>query len=148
MTLTGWSRWALRAVMALGLLFIYVPLLLVLVNSFNGDRTFAWPPHDLTTRWWTAAWNNAGARDALWTSVKAGLGATGIALVLGTMVAFAVQRFRFFGRDAISLLIVLPIVLHGVIAGEREKRSLEMLLAAPVNSESRKASPMMVWPAT
>ncbi|WP_127503305.1 ABC transporter permease [Actinoplanes solisilvae] len=117
MTLSAWSRWSLRVVMALGLLFIYVPLLLVLVNSFNGDRTFGWPPHDFTTRWWTAAWNNGGARDALWTSVKAGLGATAIALVLGTMVAFAVQRFKFFGRDTVSLLIVLPIALPGIVTG-------------------------------
>jgi putative spermidine/putrescine transport system permease protein len=103
--------------MALGLLFIYVPLMLVLINSFNGDRTFGWPPHDFTTRWWSAAWNNGGARDALLTSVKAGLGATAVALVLGTMVAFAVQRFRFFGRDTLSLLIVLPIALPGIVTG-------------------------------
>jgi putative spermidine/putrescine transport system permease protein len=82
--------------MALGLLFIYVPLMLVLVNSFNGDRTFGWPPHDFTTRWWSAAWDNAGAREALLTSVKAGLGATAIAL---------------------SLLIVLPIALPGIVTG-------------------------------
>jgi putative spermidine/putrescine transport system permease protein len=111
------ARWALRAFMVVGLLFIYIPLLLVLVNSFNGDRTFAWPPHDFTTRWWSSAWDNSGARDALWTSVKAGLGATSIALVLGTMVAFAVQRFRFFGRDTLSLLIVLPIALPGIVTG-------------------------------
>jgi putative spermidine/putrescine transport system permease protein len=116
-TLSAWSRWGLRVFMALGLLFIYVPLLLILVNSFNGDRTFAWPPHDFTTRWWSAAWNNGGARDALWTSVKAGLGATAIALVLGTMVAFAVQRFKFFGRETVSLLIILPIALPGIVTG-------------------------------
>ncbi|NMO56427.1 ABC transporter permease [Actinoplanes sp. TBRC 11911] len=117
MTLSAWSRWGLRVFMALGLLFIYVPLLLILVNSFNGDRTFAWPPHDFTTRWWSAAWHNGGARDALWTSVKAGLGATAIALVLGTMVSFAVQRFKFFGRDTVSLLIILPIALPGIVTG-------------------------------
>jgi putative spermidine/putrescine transport system permease protein len=116
-TLSGWARWTLRAFMALGLMFIYVPLALVLVNSFNGDRVFGWPPHDFTLRWWSAAWDNAGARDALATSVKAGLGATAIALVLGTMVAFAVQRFRFFGRDTLSLLIVLPIALPGIVTG-------------------------------
>jgi putative spermidine/putrescine transport system permease protein len=116
-TLTGWARRALRGFMALGLVFIYVPLALVLVNSFNGDRTFGWPPHDFTTRWWAAAWDNAGARDALATSIKAGLGATAIALVLGTMVAFAVQRFRFFGRETLSLVILLPIALPGIVTG-------------------------------
>jgi putative spermidine/putrescine transport system permease protein len=116
-TLTGWARRALRGFMALGLVFIYVPLALVLVNSFNGDRTFGWPPHDFTTRWWAAAWDNAGARDALAISIKAGLGATAIALVLGTMVAFAVQRFRFFGRETLSLVILLPIALPGIVTG-------------------------------
>ncbi|MBG0564357.1 ABC transporter permease [Actinoplanes aureus] len=117
MTLSPAARWSLRIAMGLGLVFIYVPLLLVLVNSFNGDRTFAWPPDDLTTRWWAAAWANEGARQALLTSVKAGLGATAIALVLGTMVSFAVQRFAFFGRDTVSLLIILPIALPGIVTG-------------------------------
>ncbi|MBB2943084.1 putative spermidine/putrescine transport system permease protein [Actinoplanes lutulentus] len=117
MTLSLPARWALRLFMGFGLLFIYVPLMLVLVNSFNGDRTFAWPPHDWTTRWWSAAWENEGARSALFTSVQAGLAATGIALVLGTMVAFAVQRFAFFGRDTVSLLIILPIALPGIVTG-------------------------------
>jgi putative spermidine/putrescine transport system permease protein len=116
-TLSPWARWALRAFMGTGLVFIYAPLMLVLINSFNGDRTFGWPPHDFTLRWWSAAWDNAGARNALRTSIEAGLGATAIALVLGTMVSFAVQRFKFFGRDTLSLLIVLPIALPGIVTG-------------------------------
>ena len=87
------------AVTALGLAFVYVPLVVVLISSFNTDRTFGWPPGGLTVDWWRRAWDNAGAREALWTSVQAGLGATAIALVLGTMAAFAVARYRFFGRD-------------------------------------------------
>jgi putative spermidine/putrescine transport system permease protein len=109
------ARWALRAAITLGLAVIYVPLAVVLVNSFNADRTFAWPPVRWTAQWWARAWENEGARDALWNSVKAGLGATAIALVLGTMVAFAVQRYRFFGRDTVSLLVVLPIALPGIV---------------------------------
>jgi putative spermidine/putrescine transport system permease protein len=116
-TLSRGARWMLRAAMALGLAVIYVPLSIVLINSFNADRTFAWPPPSWTTHWWTRAWDNEGARAALWTSVKAGLGATAIALVLGTLVAFAVQRYRFFGRDALSLLVVLPIALPGIVTG-------------------------------
>jgi putative spermidine/putrescine transport system permease protein len=103
--------------MALGLAFIYVPLAIVLVNSFNADRTFAWPPPRWTTEWWARAWDNEGARAALWASVKAGLFATLVALALGTMIAFAVQRYRFFGRDALSLLVVLPIALPGIVTG-------------------------------
>ncbi len=117
MTLSPTARWLLRGAMALGLAFIYVPLAIVLINSFNADRTFAWPPSSWTTEWWARAWENQGARNALWTSVKAALGATAIALVLGTMVSFAVGRFRFFGRESISLLIVLPLALPGIVTG-------------------------------
>jgi putative spermidine/putrescine transport system permease protein len=116
-TLSRKARWLLRGAMALGLGFIYVPLAIVLVNSFNSDRTFGWPPPGFTTEWWVRAWHSAGARAALWTSVKAGLAATVVALLLGTMIAFAVQRYRFFGRDALSLVVVLPIALPGIVTG-------------------------------
>src|SRR5690349_12290770 len=102
MTLSRTTRIVLRVIAGLGFAVIYVPLLLVLVNSFNADRTFGWPPSGLTVRWWSDALGSAGARSALWTSVKAGLGATAVALALGTLAAFAVHRQRFFGRDTIS----------------------------------------------
>jgi putative spermidine/putrescine transport system permease protein len=111
------ARIVLRTAAWLGLAVIYVPLLLVLVNSLNADRGFGWPPGGLTLRWWSAAWHSDGARAALWTSVKAGLGATAIALVLGTLVAFAVHRHRFFGREALSFVVVLPIALPGIVTG-------------------------------
>jgi putative spermidine/putrescine transport system permease protein len=111
------ARAALATFMGLGLALIYLPLLVVLISSFNTDRTFGWPPSGLTFDWWTRTFHNTGARDALATSVKAGLGATAVALLLGTMAAFAVARYRFFGRDAISILIVLPIALPGIVTG-------------------------------
>lgn len=117
MNLSRPARVALRTAAALGFAVIYVPLLLVLVNSLNPDRSFGWPPSGLTFHWWGEAWNSDGARAALWTSVKAGLGATAIAMVLGTLIAFAVQRFRFFGRESISFLVVLPIALPGIVTG-------------------------------
>jgi putative spermidine/putrescine transport system permease protein len=110
-------RWTLRVLSWLVLLVLYIPLALVVVNSFNSSRTFAFPPAGFTTRWWTDAYNSSGARDALWTSVKAGLGATAIALVLGTMAAIAVQRYRFFGRSTVSFLVILPIALPGIVTG-------------------------------
>jgi putative spermidine/putrescine transport system permease protein len=103
--------------MIVGLAVIYVPLLVVLINSFNADKTFGWPPTHLTGEWWTRAWENGGVRSALWTSVKAGVGATAVACVLGTMAAFAVQRYRFFGRETVSLLVILPIALPGIVTG-------------------------------
>jgi putative spermidine/putrescine transport system permease protein len=116
-TLSRGARAALAAVMALGLAVVYLPLLVVLISSFNTDKTFGWPPSGVTLDWWSRAWHNPGARAALATSVKAGLGATAIALVLGSMAAFAVGRYKFFGRDAVSILIVLPIALPGIVTG-------------------------------
>jgi putative spermidine/putrescine transport system permease protein len=106
--------WAL-AVLALA--FLYVPLLLILLNAFNRSRTFSFPPTGLTVRWWSAAAHSQGAVQALGTSLRAGLGATVIALVLGSMAAFAVQRFDFFGRSTVSFLVVLPIALPGIVTG-------------------------------
>ncbi|MEY9836733.1 ABC transporter permease [Streptacidiphilus sp. EB103A] len=117
MELSRGARVALRLAMALGLAVIYVPLALVLVNSFNASRSFAWPPSGLSTRWWTAAWQETGLREALYTSLKAGLGATAIAVVLGTMAAFAVTRYRFFGKQAVSFLLILPLALPGIVTG-------------------------------
>ncbi|MEV6207736.1 ABC transporter permease [Kitasatospora sp. NPDC051914] len=111
------ARIALRIAAGLGFAAIYLPLLLVLVNSLNPDRSASWPPPGLTLHWWGEAWRSTGARDALWTSVRAGAGATAIALVLGTLIAFAVQRYRFFGREAVSFAVVLPIALPGIITG-------------------------------
>jgi putative spermidine/putrescine transport system permease protein len=117
LTLSRGARIALRVAMILGLAVIYVPLFVVLINSFNADKTFAWPPAHLTGEWWSRAWENGGVRSALWTSVKAGIGATAVACVLGTMAAFAVQRYRFFGRETVSLLVILPIALPGIVTG-------------------------------
>ena len=99
------------------LAFIYVPLGVVAINSFNSDRTFGWPPPGLTTTWWSAALKAPGPRGALRTSVEAGLGATAIALVLASLLALALTRYRFFGRNAISLLVILPIALPGIVTG-------------------------------
>jgi putative spermidine/putrescine transport system permease protein len=110
-------KWVLRIATFLALLVIYVPLMLVVLNSFNASQSFAWPPKDFTLEWWRRAQDSTGVRDALWTSVRVGLLATLIALVLGTMAAMALQRYRFFGRDAVSLLIILPIALPGIVTG-------------------------------
>ncbi|NEM91840.1 ABC transporter permease [Galbitalea soli] len=103
--------------LALGMAFLYVPLLLVVLNSFNTSRTFGFPPSGFTLQWWQRAAQSSGAMSALGTSVVAGLSATAIALLLGSMAAFAVQRYRFFGRSTISFLVVLPITLPGIVTG-------------------------------
>src|SRR3954471_5234347 len=117
MRLPGGLRLSLWAITVVVLVVIYVPLLLVLVNSFNTNRTFAWPPPGFTTHWWQLAWHSAGARSALWTSVRVAVAATVVALLLGTLAAMGLRRTRFFGRNVISLLIILPIALPGIVTG-------------------------------
>ena len=117
MTISRGARYALTALMGIGLAFIYVPISIVIINSFNSSRTFSWPPTELTTKWWGKAIQNTGVREALVWSFTAGLAATAIALVLGTCLAFAVSRYSFFGKEVISLLVVLPISLPGVVTG-------------------------------
>ncbi len=105
------------ALMGIGLSFIYAPLSIVIINSFNSSRTFSWPPESFTTQWWSKAIENTGVRKALAWSFTAGAMATLIALLLGTSLAFAVSRYDFFGKEVISLLVVLPISLPGVVTG-------------------------------
>jgi putative spermidine/putrescine transport system permease protein len=115
MTFSRTGKWVLGLFMLVGLAFIYVPLVVVVINSFNASRVFAWPPQEFTTRWWSAALTNPGAREAALTSVLVAAAATLFALVLGTMIAFALGRYSFFGRQTISLLVVLPIALPGIV---------------------------------
>lgn len=117
MTISPAFRIVLRIATLLALLVIYAPLMLVVLNSFNASQTFAWPPTDLTLDWWQRAANSTGVREAVLTSVQVALLATVVALLLGTMAAMALQRYRFFGRDAVSLLIILPIALPGIVTG-------------------------------
>jgi putative spermidine/putrescine transport system permease protein len=99
------------------LAFIYVPLILIAVYAFNASVTQSWPIDTFTTKWFSVAYHDDNVRHALWLSVRAALGATVIALVLGTLASLAVSRFKFFGRDAISLVVILPIALPGIITG-------------------------------
>jgi putative spermidine/putrescine transport system permease protein len=110
-------RWALRAATGLTLAFLYAPLVVILVYAFNERRTATWPPPGFTLTWWDRAFHNTGVRHALWTSIQAGLLATAIALVLGSLAAYAVARYRFFGRESVSFLVVLPIALPGIVTG-------------------------------
>jgi putative spermidine/putrescine transport system permease protein len=109
------GAWGLRALVVAVLAFIYVPLVVVLINSFNADPTFSWPPSGFTLEWWDRAKGSSGLIDGLQQSLIVGLLATAIALVLGTFAAFALQRYAFFGRQAVSLLIILPIALPGIV---------------------------------
>jgi putative spermidine/putrescine transport system permease protein len=112
-----WVRIGLRVMTAVTLAFIYVPLLVVAIYAFNPSRSQVWPPPGVSLRWFAEAASNGRVLDAFTTSIAAASGATLIALLLGTLAALGVARYRFFGREAISFLLVLPIALPGVVTG-------------------------------
>jgi putative spermidine/putrescine transport system permease protein len=115
MHLSRVARLVLRGWTWLTLVFLYLPLAVIAILSFNTATSLSWPPQGFTLDWWRKAFEADGPRDALYNSVKLALAATLIALVLGTLAAFAMQRFNFFGKQPFSFLLVLPIALPGIV---------------------------------
>ena len=111
------TRIVLTVVAAIVLVFIYVPIALIFVYSFNAGDTPSWPPVGFTLHWWEVALENTGLQQAFATSVAVALGATAISLVLGTLAALGVSRYHFFGRETISFIVVFPIALPGIVTG-------------------------------
>jgi putative spermidine/putrescine transport system permease protein len=117
MTESRATRIVLRIATALVLAFLYLPLLILAIYAFNPSRLQVWPPEGLTLYWFGEAIANASVGRAIVNSLIVGAFATLIALILGTLASFAVQRYSFFGRHTISFLLVLPIALPGVVTG-------------------------------
>jgi putative spermidine/putrescine transport system permease protein len=117
MTEARWVRIGVRLATGATLVFMYLPLVILAVYAFNPSRLLVWPPTGITLRWFADAVANSSLHEAFVNSLVAAVGATTIALVLGTLASLAVQRFEFFGRDSISFLLVLPIALPGVVTG-------------------------------
>jgi putative spermidine/putrescine transport system permease protein len=111
------TRIALIAWTVLVVLFLWIPLALIMVYAFNKSNVQSWPIPGFTTKWFRVAWHSQDVRDALWLSVRVALVATGAAILLGSAAAVGVARFSFFGREAISFLLVLPIALPGIVTG-------------------------------
>ena len=117
MYLSRRARVLLRVFTGLILVVLYAPILYVARLSVNTAKNYAWPPSGFTLDWWRRAFDQPGPRTALLHSVQTGLWATALALVLGSLAAFALTRYRFFGQQAVSLAIVLPIALPGIVTG-------------------------------
>src|SRR5437870_2452608 len=117
MNLSRKLRTALWTATGCTLAIIYVPLLLIALYAFNESRSQTWPIPGFTLQWVADAASNPGARDAVVLSVEVALMATAIALILGSLLAFAVHGHRFFGRNTVSFLVILPIALPGVVTG-------------------------------
>jgi putative spermidine/putrescine transport system permease protein len=112
------SPWSLRLAVAAGVAFLHVPLILIIVYAFSTeDKSYIFPPPGLTTKWFAVALE----RDDVWRAIKlsaqVACWSTAIAIVLGTLAAAALARTTFFGRDFVSLLLILPIALPGIITG-------------------------------
>jgi len=111
------SRWLLRAATVAVIAFLYTPIAIIALYAFNAERIQVWPIRQFSTEWFGSAWDNPSVRAALGLSLQVGLASSLIAIVLGSLAAFAVHRFRFFGREVFSLSLVLPIALPGIVTG-------------------------------
>ena len=112
------ASWPLKLAALGGMLFLHVPLAIIVLYAFSSEEaTFIFPPPDLTLRWFAVAFGRDDVRAAILLSVQVAAVSTAVALVLGTLAAAAVWRSNFFGREAISLLFILPIALPGIITG-------------------------------
>ena len=111
------AKLGLFAVVAFILAFMYIPLFVVIINSFNAAQLSSWPIEDFSLYWWEFAANYEPIRLALFNSVIVASAAMVIASILGTLVAFALNRYEFFGKSTVNLLVVLPIALPGVVTG-------------------------------
>jgi len=110
--------WGLRAATWGAVLFLHIPLALIILYAFSAeDKSYVFPPPALTTQWFAVAWEREDVWAAIGLSLRVAALATAVAMVLGTLAAAGLARTRFFGRDAVSLLLILPIALPGVITG-------------------------------
>jgi len=101
-----------------GLAFLHLPILLIFVYAFTTEeKSYQWPPPGFTLKWFAVAWGRPDVWNALGLSLQVAAIATFIALVLGTLCAAAVSQTRFFGRETVTLLVILPIALPGIITG-------------------------------
>lgn len=110
--------WKLRIGAAFGILFLYVPLMIILLYAFTSDaKSYEWPLPGLTLKWFAVTWQRQDVWQALGLSLKVAAISTVFSIILGTLAAAALSRKRFFGKEPISLLLILPIALPGIITG-------------------------------
>jgi putative spermidine/putrescine transport system permease protein len=117
MGIPRWVTVALRLATLVILAFIYIPIGIIVLYSFNAAKVATWPITSYTIDWYVKAFNDAGIRAAVGNSVEAAIGATLLALLFGSLLALAVGRHRFFGRESIALIVILPLALPGIVTG-------------------------------
>ena len=110
--------WGLKAAATGGLLFLNLPLAFILLYALTtDDRSFNFPPPGLTFKWFAIDWGRDDIWQALGLSVRVALMGMVLALILGTLASLAMYRFRFFGKESVTLMILLPIALPGIVTG-------------------------------
>jgi putative spermidine/putrescine transport system permease protein len=107
----------LWAVVVAILAFLFIPIIIIMLYAFSASNVQAWPIQGLSLKWFAQTWNDEEVRQALLLSVQVAVTATCIAVVLGTLAAMAVSRTRFFAREMVSFIVVLPIALPGILTG-------------------------------
>jgi putative spermidine/putrescine transport system permease protein len=133
MRLSRRARALLRVAVGIGLAFIYIPLIVIGIYAFNSSKILKWPPPGLTLNWFTKAFESESLRESFLTSIEAGLVATAIAMLLGSLAALAVARHRFFGRETVSFLVILPIALPGIVTGVALSNTFTQVLGIPLS---------------
>lgn len=122
------APWALKLASVAAILFLHLPLAVIVLYAFTtDDSTFRFPLPGLTTRWFGVAWGRSDVWEALFLSLRVALVATLVAVLLGSLAAAAVYRSRFFGRDAVSFLLVLPLALPGIVSGIALRSALGLM---------------------
>lgn len=112
------APWSLKVAVLFGLLYLHLPMAFIILYAFSTeDKSYQFPPPDLTTRWFAVAFGREDIWQALGLSLRIAATATATALALGSLAAAAMYRTRFFGKETITLLIILPIALPGIITG-------------------------------
>jgi len=117
MRISKTAKIVLASISSLILVIIYTPLAIVVINSFNTSMNMDWPPPGFTFTWWQKAFGSNGLLAALGTSVTVALAASLIAIILGTLLAIALSRYKFFGKESVGLMVILPIALPGIVTG-------------------------------
>ncbi len=111
-----------------GLLFLHIPFAFILLYAFSTeDKSYQFPPPGLTTKWFAVAMGRQDIWDAIGLSLRVAAVSTLIAITLGTLAAAAIYKKKFFGRETISLLIILPIALPGIITGISLRSAFNLL---------------------
>jgi putative spermidine/putrescine transport system permease protein len=122
------ASWPLKLGAVGALLFLHIPLMLIFLYAFTTEESaYTFPPPGLTLKWIPQAIHNTAMQGALFLTLRVAVLATLAALILGTLAAAAVYRFEFFGKDAISFMLVLPLALPGIVTGIAMRSAISLI---------------------